>query len=39
MGTIYYIMAIVGVWIIVDWYIANDARTDTIGILKVKEPD
>jgi hypothetical protein len=36
MGSIYYAVSIVAVWMIVDWCMTNDGRARTSGILELK---
>ncbi|MGH6876185.1 MAG: hypothetical protein ACREHV_02275 [Rhizomicrobium sp.] len=39
MDTLYYICSIVGIFVIIGWYIRNDGRSRTWGLPAMKEPD
>jgi hypothetical protein len=39
MSTLYYICSIIGIFVIIRWYIKNDGRSHTTGLLALKDPD
>jgi hypothetical protein len=39
MSGLYYLCSIIGIFIIIRWYIRNDGKERTSGLLAMKEPD